>query len=112
LVESGYPRQATSRAYYAAFYAAQAALEAAGEDAPKTHSGLRSGFSELARSTPAIGAEVGRELSQLETARTDADYGEPSITREEANDAIAKAEHIVEVIEHVLDKGVLEKREE
>jgi hypothetical protein len=35
LVESGFPRQAISRAYYAAFYAARAALEAAGEPSPQ-----------------------------------------------------------------------------
>lgn len=39
LVNSGFPRQAISRAYSAAFYAARAALEATGEPSPKTHSG-------------------------------------------------------------------------
>ena len=47
LVESGFPRQAISRAYYAAFYAARAALEATGEPSPKTHAGMRSRFSDL-----------------------------------------------------------------
>ena len=65
LANSGFPRQAISRAYYAAFYAARAALEAAGEPSPKTHNGLRSRFSDLARSNPRIGAGVGRALSQL-----------------------------------------------
>jgi uncharacterized protein (UPF0332 family) len=55
---------------------------------------------------------VGRELSQLETARTNADYGEPSISVEEAKDAIARAEHVVEVIEQVLANGPPDKREE
>ena len=63
LVESGFPRQAISRAYYASFYAARAALEAAGEPSPKTHTGMRSRFSDVARSTPSIGPEVGRALS-------------------------------------------------
>ena len=102
LVESGFPRQATSRSYYAAFYAARAALEAAGISPPKTHSGLRTRFSEFARATPGIGGEVGRALSQLETGRTDADYGEPTISVAEAKDAIEKAEHIVDVVERAI----------
>lgn len=106
LVESGFPRQATSRAYYAAFYAARAALEAAGISSPKTHSGLRTRFSVFARATPGIGGEVGRALSQLETGRTDADYGEPAIGVDEANDAITKAEHIVDVVERAMAGGL------
>ena len=106
LVESGFPRQAISRAYYAAFYAARAALEAAGEPSPKTHSGMRSRFSDLARSTPSIGPEVGRALSQLGTDRTEADYDEPTITTEEADDAIAKAQQVVDVIERAIAAGL------
>lgn len=106
LVDSGFPRQAISRAYYAAFYAARAALEAAGEPSPKTHSGMRSRFSDLARSTPSIGPDVGRALSQLGTDRTEADYDEPTITNEEANDAIVKAERVVDVIERAISAGL------
>lgn len=106
LVDSGFPRQAVSRAYYAAFYAARAALEAAGEPSPKTHSGMRSRFSDLARSTPSIGPEVGRALSQLGTDRTEADYDEPTTTNEEANDAIAKAQRVVDVIERAIASGL------
>jgi uncharacterized protein (UPF0332 family) len=106
LVDSGFPRQAISRAYYAAFYAARAALEAAGEPSPKTHSGMRSRFSDLARSTPSIGPGVGRALSQLGTDRTEADYDEPMITIEEANDAIAKAQRVVDVIERAIAAGL------
>lgn len=62
-----------SRAYYAAFYAARAALQAAGEQAPKTHSGLRSRSADFARTSPRMRAELGRALSQLETSRTEAD---------------------------------------
>jgi uncharacterized protein len=106
LVDSGFPRQATSRAYYAAFYAAHAALEAAGISAPKTHTGLRTRFSEFAKETLGIGGEVGRALSQLETGRTDADYGGSTISVDEANDAIAKAEHIVYVVEQAIAAGL------
>jgi uncharacterized protein (UPF0332 family) len=103
LVDSGFPRQAISRAYYAAFYAA---LEAAGEPSPKTHSGMRSRFSDLARSTASIGSDVGRALSQLGTDRTEADYDRPTITKEEANDAITKAQHVVDVIERAIAAGL------
>lgn len=106
LVDSGFPRQAISRAYYAAFYAARAALEAAGKPSPKTHSGMRSRFGDLARSTPSIGPEVGRALSQLGTDRTEADYDEPTITNEEANDAIAKAQRVVDAIERAIAAGL------
>lgn len=106
LVDSGFPRQAISRAYYAAFYAARAALEAAGEPSPKTHSGMRSRFSDLARSTPSIGPEIGRALSQLATDRVEADYDEPTITIEEANDAIAKAQRVVDAVELAISAGL------
>jgi uncharacterized protein len=106
LVESGFPRQAISRAYYAAFYAARAALEAAGEQSPKTHSGMRSRFSDLARSTPALGPDIGRSLSQLGTDRTEADYDEPTMTAEEANAAIDKARHVVDVVERAIAEGL------
>jgi uncharacterized protein len=106
LVESGFPRQAISRAYYAAFYAARAALDAAGERSPKTHSGMRSRFSDLSRSTPALGSDVGRALSQLGTDRTEADYDEPTMTAEEANDAIDKAQHVVDVVERAIAEGL------
>ncbi len=106
LVDGGFPRQAISRAYYASFYAARAALEVAGEPSPKTHSGMRSRFSDLARSTPSIGPEVGRALSQLGTDRAEADYDEPSITVEEANDAIAKAQRVVDTIERAIAAGL------
>jgi uncharacterized protein len=100
------PRQAISRAYYAAFHAARAALEVTGEPSPKTRSGMRSRFSDLARSTPRIGPEVGRALSQLGTDRTEADYDEPTITNEEANDAVAKAQRVVDVIERAITAGL------
>lgn len=69
---------------------------------PKTHAGLRSKFSDFANKTPDLGADVGRALSQLETGRTEADYGQPTVSADEAREAIAKAEHVVEVIERAL----------
>jgi uncharacterized protein len=106
LLESGFPRQAISRAYYAAFYAARAALEAIGDHPPKTHSGMRSRFSDLARSTPALGPDVGRSLSQLGTDRAEADYDEQTVTAEEATEAIDKAQHVVDVVERAIAEGL------
>jgi uncharacterized protein (UPF0332 family) len=106
LVESGFPRQATSRAYYAAFSAARAVLEVAVVSSPKTHSGLPVRFSEFAHATPAIGGDVGRALSQVEIGRLDADNGEPTIGVDQANDAIAKAEHVVAVVKRAIAGGL------
>jgi HAMP domain-containing protein len=52
-----------------------------------------------------LGSEAGRALSQLETSRTEADYGEPSTTVDDAKDAISKAEQLVEVLERFLDSA-------
>jgi len=106
LVDSGFPRQAVSRAYYAAFYAARTALEALGEPSPKTHSGMRSRFSDLARTTPTIGPEAGRFLSQLATDRAEADYDDPTVTNDEAIEAIGKARQVVDAVERALAAGL------
>ena len=53
-----------------------------------------------------IGSEVGRALSQLGTDRTEADYDEPTITIEEANDAFAKAQRVVDVVELTIAAGL------
>jgi uncharacterized protein len=102
LVELGYSRQAVSRAYYAAFYAARAALEAIGET-PKSHSGMRTRFAKLAKSSPELGAEAGTALSRLDTRRGRADYGDDvSVTSTEANDAIDQAQAVVDAVERHL----------
>jgi uncharacterized protein (UPF0332 family) len=40
------------------------------------------------------------------TSRVDADYGESTISVDEASDSIAKAEHIVDVVEHAIAGGL------
>jgi uncharacterized protein (UPF0332 family) len=86
--------------------AARAALDAAGQQSPKTHSGMRSRFSDLARSTPALGPDVGRSLSQLGTERAEADYDEPTMTTEEANEAIDRARHVVDAVQRAIAEGI------
>lgn len=106
LLAEDHPRQAVSRAYYAAFYAARAAIERSGGDVPKTHSGVRSRFAELARSAPEIGADAGRALSRLEARRTQADYDqELDVSDEDAEQAIALAETVVAAVERDLSDG-------
>lgn len=58
------------------------------------------------QATPGLGSEIGRALSQLETERTDADYGEGEITVEGASAAIAKAQRVVDAVEHALAAGL------
>jgi uncharacterized protein (UPF0332 family) len=92
-----------SRAYYAAFYAARAAVEITGA-APKTHSGLRSKFADLARSSPMVGGELGTALADLGAQPGDADYGEPAdIAAEDARQAIDEAGTIVDAVDRFLE---------
>jgi uncharacterized protein (UPF0332 family) len=67
---------------------------------------MQSRISDLARCTASIAPEVGRAVSRLGTDRAAADYDEPTITSEEAADAIAKAQHVVDVIEHAIAAGL------
>jgi uncharacterized protein (UPF0332 family) len=98
-------RQATSRAHYAALYAARVALETAGQEPPMTHSGMRGRFSDLAQDPePRSRARPGAQPDRCRPHR-----GRPrsaDITVEAANEAMAKAEHIVEVIERALERGL------
>lgn len=72
---------------------------------------MRSRFSDLARSTPTIGPEVGRFLSQLGTDRAEADYDEPTITDDDAAEAIAKARQVVDAVERAIAAGLGKSRE-
>jgi uncharacterized protein len=99
LLELGYTRQAVSRAYYAGFYAARDALESIGET-PKTHAGTRTRFSSLAQSSPELDDAAGSVLSRLETRRGRADYGDDvPVSVEQAEQAVADAEAVVEAVE-------------
>jgi uncharacterized protein (UPF0332 family) len=59
---------------------------------------------------PSLGAGVGRSLSQLGTDRAEADYDEPSMTEEEANQAIDKARHVVDVVERAIAERLESER--
>jgi hypothetical protein len=53
---------------------------------------------------------VARSLSQLGTERAEADYDEAMMTVEEANKAIGKARHVVDVVERTIAEGLGSER--
>jgi uncharacterized protein (UPF0332 family) len=96
LADNDFPRQAASRAYFAAFYSAEAALLALGETRSR-HSGVVSAFGRLVVKDGGLDPEIGRLLNDLFAARGEADYGEGTGS-EEAAAAIADAERFVESV--------------
>lgn len=72
LAERGFPREAASRAYYAAFYAAQVALLKEGEET-HTHKGIITSFNRVFVRTGRVPTEAGRILAALHRLRLDAD---------------------------------------
>ena len=98
LLQSGYPAQAISRAYYAAFFAAESALLALGETRSK-HSGVISSFGQLVVKDGGVPREIGSLLSTLFQLRLAADYGPGEFTSAEAERSIADAERFVTAVE-------------
>ncbi len=88
--------QAARFAYQAAFHAAMAALVVFKGDSPKTHSGVRSEFSLLARDNAAFGKGMGRFLARSYEYKDAADCRfEAPIPREEDEKVIAAATDFV-----------------
>src|SRR5271169_1052474 len=93
---------AAREAYLAAYHAAEAYIfERTGKPA-KTHRGLRSEFSRLARSEPRIGREYLTFLAQAYEYKSIADYSvgstSPPITAEDARSTIDTAERLIDCI--------------
>jgi uncharacterized protein (UPF0332 family) len=105
LAAGGFAAQAISRAYYAAFYAAEAALQRLGETRSK-HSGVIAAFGQVLVKSGQIEAEAGKLLRSLFDRRSGADYGwvDPP-SHQEANLAIADADHVVQAVEAWLRRG-------
>ena len=101
LADNDFPRQAASRAYYAAFYSAEAALLALGETRSR-HSGVVSTFGRLVVKEGGLDPETGRLLNDLFAGRGEADYGEGTGS-EEAAGAIADAERFVDAVREWID---------
>lgn len=102
LLHGEFYSDAVSRAYYSIYNAAKAALHSRNKDA-KTHSGLISLFSQEFVKTGEIEVEAGKAISHVEEQREKADY-EPLIhaSKEDAEDAIQKAERFPEAVKQAL----------
>ncbi len=97
LLESRFPAQAISRAYFAAFFAAESALLVLGETRSK-HAGVIAAFGKLVVREGGFDEGVGRLLRSLFERRNQADYGPAELEPEEARLAIADAERFVEAV--------------
>lgn len=93
-------------AYLAAYHAAEAYLFERTGRAAKTHRGVRSEFSRLARSEPRIGREFLTFLAEPYEYKSIADYGvgsaSASITAEDARTAIDTAARFISRLAELL----------
>ena len=101
LVDRGFHAQAVSRAYYAAFYAAGEALLVMGETRSK-HSGVIAAFASLVVKSGDVDENVGRILRSLFDQRSVADYGDVSVSSEQAEIALEDASTVVAAVERWL----------
>jgi uncharacterized protein (UPF0332 family) len=95
-------------AYLAAFHAAQALIFERMGKVPKTHRGVHAQFSRLAANEPGLGAELTRFLSWAYDFKAVADYEigpDAIVPREEALEAIEKAETFLDRIRVVLPES-------
>jgi uncharacterized protein (UPF0332 family) len=103
------PRMAAREAYTAAYHAAEAYVYHRTGKIAKTHSGLRSEFSRLAKDEPRITADFTTFLATAYELKSQADYNprpEKPITLQQAGDAIRTAERLIDLVEHLLDGPV------
>ena len=101
LVDRGFHAQAVSRTYYAAFYAAGEALLVMGETRSK-HSGVIAAFASLVVRSGGVDENVGRILRSLFDQRSVADYGDVSVSSEQAEIALQDASTVVAAVERWL----------
>jgi uncharacterized protein (UPF0332 family) len=100
---------AAREAYTAAYHAAEAYVYHRTGKIAKTHSGLRSEFSRLAKDEPRITADFTTFLATAYELKSQADYNprpEKPITLQQAGDAIRTAERLIDLVEHLLDGPV------
>ena len=104
LIEKGFYNDTISTGYYAMFYASKALLLALGED-PHKHAGVVSLFGERIAKVGLSDPKYGTFLRDAKDLREDADYGDFfHATREQAEDAIRKAEDFVNESEATLQR--------
>lgn len=103
--ESGDHNAACNRAYYAMFYAVQGLLEGAGqEDLGKTHASLLRLFSQRLVLGGDAPADLARALSVAQSLRARADYTLEGATADDAADAIAAMNRLLDYAESRLPK--------
>ena len=100
------PHIAAREAYLAVFHAAEAYIFEQTGKVAKTHRGVRSEFTRLAKAEPRIGRDVVTFLGTAYQFKARADYAVGSIaapiTPTEATAAIATAARFIDTIIHVL----------
>ncbi|HEY7075512.1 MAG TPA: HEPN domain-containing protein [Solirubrobacteraceae bacterium] len=94
LLDTGFPSQALTRAYFAGFHAAAAALMTTGES-PPTEAGVLAAFSRRASSNGHFAADDARALRKLFEDRNDVDYALAEAPVHEAQQAVDAAEQLV-----------------
>jgi len=102
----GLGNDAGRNAYLAAFHAAQALIFERTGNVAKSHQGVHSEFSRLAKDEPAIALEVRRFLSQAYNLKAVADYemgADAVLPLERAKTATEKAGQFVHVIASLLE---------
>jgi uncharacterized protein (UPF0332 family) len=95
------PEAAGRAAYLAAYHASQAFIFHQTGKIAKTHSGVRSEFSRLAKDNRHVDRAFPTFLGQAYNLKAIADYGvgsDSGVSLEEANEAILKATHFVDSI--------------
>jgi uncharacterized protein (UPF0332 family) len=95
-------------AYLAAFHAAQAYIFDITGKAAKTHTGLRTEFSRLAKDDARLGRPLSAFLARAYTLKTVADYAigdEVGITLDEASQAIVEAVAFIDGVSKVLQEN-------
>ena len=97
LLDTGFPSQALTRAYFAGFHAAAAALMMTG-DSPPTEAGVLAAFSRQASANGHFTADDARALRKLFEDRNDIDYALAEAPVHEAQQAVDAAEQLVESV--------------
>ena len=108
------PQVAAREAYLAAFHAAEAYIFEQTGRTVKTHRGLRTTFSRLARNEPCIATEYLTFLARAYELKSIADYSvgpaARPITADDAARAIETAERFIDTIAQLLPPGLTPPR--
>ena len=102
LLKAGEYRGANNRAYYGIYHAVSA-IHALDGNAYKRHKDALANFNKDYIKTEIFPRTIGRKIAEAEEIRHASDYDDFYIaTREEAEDQIATALELIEMIEHYL----------